>query len=571
MSFKMTQSQYTSLYGPTVGDAVRLGDTNLFATVEKDYANYGEEATFGGGKSIRDGMAQNPNVTRDDRKVADLVLTNALIIDYDKIVKADIGVKNGYIFAIGKAGNPDIMDNVDIIIGSTTDIISAEGKIVTAGGIDTHVHFINPEQAEVALESGVTTHIGGGTGASEGAKATTVTPGPWYIHRMLEAAEDLPINVGFTGKGQAVNHTALIEQIHAGVIGLKVHEDWGATPSALSHALDVADEFDVQIALHADTLNEAGFMEDTMAAVKDRVLHMYHTEGAGGGHAPDLIKSASYPNILPSSTNPTLPYTHNTVDEHLDMVMITHHLNASIPEDIAFADSRIRKETIAAEDVLQDMGVFSMVSSDSQAMGRVGEVITRTWQVAHRMKEQRGALEGDTDYNDNNRIKRYIAKYTINPAITHGISDYVGSIEKGKLADLVLWNPAFFGVKPELVVKGGLINSAVNGDANASIPTSEPMKYRKMYGQYGENKQHTAITFVSKTAYENGIYNQLNLERMVRPVHGIRNLTKKDMKNNDATPKLDVDPQTYEVFVDGEKITSEPATELPLAQRYFLF
>ena len=568
MSFKMTQSQYTSLYGPTVGDAVRLGDTNLFATVEKDYANYGEEATFGGGKSIRDGMAQNPNVTRDDRKVADLVLTNALIIDYDKIVKADIGVKNGYIFAIGKAGNPDIMDNVDIIIGSTTDIISAEGKIVTAGGIDTHVHFINPEQAEVALESGVTTHIGGGTGASEGAKATTVTPGPWHIHRMLEAAEDLPINVGFTGKGQAVNHTALI---HAGVIGLKVHEDWGATPSALSHALDVADEFDVQIALHADTLNEAGFMEDTMAAVKDRVLHMYHTEGAGGGHAPDLIKSASYPNILPSSTNPTLPYTHNTVDEHLDMVMITHHLNASIPEDIAFADSRIRKETIAAEDVLQDMGVFSMVSSDSQAMGRVGEVITRTWQVAHRMKEQRGALEGDTDYNDNNRIKRYIAKYTINPAITHGISDYVGSIEKGKLADLVLWNPAFFGIKPELVVKGGLINSAVNGDANASIPTSEPMKYRKMYGQYGANKQHTAITFVSKTAYENGIYNQLNLERMVRPVHGIRNLTKKDMKNNDATPKLDVDPQTYEVFVDGEKITSEPATELPLAQRYFLF
>ena len=511
-------------------------------------------------------MAQNPNVTRDDRKVADLVLTNALIIDYDKIVKADIGVKNGYIFAIGKAGNPDIMDNVDIIIGSTTDIISAEGKIVTAGGIDTHVHFINPEQAEVALESGVTTHIGGGTGASEGAKATTVTPGPWHIHRMLEAAEDLPINVGFTGKGQAVNHTALIEQIHAGVIGLKVHEDWGATPSALSHALDVADEFDVQIALHADTLNEAGFMEDTMAAVKDRVLHMYHTEGAGGGHAPDLIKSASYPNILPSSTNPTLPYTHNTVDEHLDMVMITHHLNASIPEDIAFADSRIRKETIAAEDVLQDMGVFSMVSSDSQAMGRVGEVITRTWQVAHRMKEQRGALEGDTDYNDNNRIKRYIAKYTINPAITHGISDYVGSIEKGKLADLVLWNPAFFGIKPELVV-----NSAVNGDANASIPTSEPMKYRKMYGQYGANKQHTAITFVSKTAYENGIYNQLNLERMVRPVHGIRNLTKKDMKNNDATPKLDVDPQTYEVFVDGEKITSEPATELPLAQRYFLF
>ncbi|PNZ69391.1 urease subunit alpha [Staphylococcus croceilyticus] len=571
MSFKMTQSQYTSLYGPTKGDSIRLGDTNLFAQVEHDYTNYGDEVTFGGGKSIRDGMGQNPNVTRDDRYVADLVITNAVIIDYDKVVKADIGIKNGYIFAIGQAGNPDIMDDIDIIIGATTDVISAEGKIVTAGGIDTHVHFINPEQAEVALESGVTTHIGGGTGASEGTKATTVTPGPWHIHRMLEAAEHLPINVGFTGKGQAVNHTALIEQIHAGVIGLKVHEDWGATPSALDHALSVADEFDVQIALHADTLNEAGFMEDTMKAVKGRVLHMYHTEGAGGGHAPDLIKSASYPNILPSSTNPTLPYTRNTVDEHLDMVMITHHLNASIPEDIAFADSRIRKETIAAEDVLQDMGVFSMVSSDSQAMGRVGEVITRTWQVAHRMKEQRGFLDGDQEYNDNHRIKRYIAKYTINPAITHGISDYVGSIEKGKLADLVLWNPAFFGVKPELVVKGGMINSANNGDANASIPTAQPQKYRRMYGQYGGNLQHTSITFVSKTAFESGIYRNLNLERMVRPVHGIRNLTKKDMKNNDATPKLDVDPQTYEVFVDGEKITSEPATELPLTQRYFLF
>lgn len=571
MSFKMTQSQYTSLYGPTEGDSIRLGDTNLFAQVEHDYTSYGDEVTFGGGKSIRDGMGQNPNVTRDDRYVADLVITNAVIIDYDKVVKADIGIKNGYIFAIGQAGNPDIMDNIDIIIGATTDIISAEGKIVTAGGIDTHVHFINPEQAEVALESGITTHIGGGTGASEGTKATTVTPGPWHIHRMLEAAEQLPINVGFTGKGQAVNHTALIEQIHAGVIGLKVHEDWGATPSALDHALEVADEFDVQIALHADTLNEAGFMEDTMAAVKGRVLHMYHTEGAGGGHAPDLIKSASYPNILPSSTNPTLPYTQNTVDEHLDMVMITHHLNASIPEDIAFADSRIRKETIAAEDVLQDMGVFSMVSSDSQAMGRVGEVITRTWQVAHRMKEQRGLLDGDAEYNDNNRIKRYIAKYTINPAITHGISDYVGSVEGGKLADLVMWEPAFFGVKPELIVKGGLINAAVNGDANGSIPTSEPQKYRKMYGQYGGNLQHIAITFVSKTAFESGIYRSLNLQRMVRPVHGIRNLTKKDMKNNDATPKLDVDPQTYEVFVDGEKVTSEPATELPLTQRYFLF
>ena len=571
MSFKMTQSQYTSLYGPTVGDAVRLGDTNLFAEVEKDYANYGDEATFGGGKSIRDGMAQNPNVTRDDKNVADLVLTNAMIIDYDKIVKADIGIKNGYIFAIGKAGNPDIMDNVNIIIGSTTDIISAEGKIITAGGIDTHVHFINPEQSQVALESGITTHIGGGTGASEGAKATTVTPGPWHIHRMLQAAEALPLNVGFTGKGQAVNHTALIEQIHAGVIGLKVHEDWGATPSALHHALTVADDYDIQIALHADTLNEAGFMEDTMAAVKDRVLHMYHTEGAGGGHAPDLIKSAAYSNILPSSTNPTLPFTVNTIDEHLDMVMITHHLNAAIPEDIAFADSRIRKETIAAEDVLQDMGVFSMVSSDSQAMGRVGEVITRTWQVAHRMKAQRGSLEGDSEYNDNNRIKRYIAKYTINPAITHGISDYVGSIEEGKLADLIMWEPAFFGAKPDVIVKGGLINTAVNGDANGSIPTSEPLKYRVMYGQYGGNIQSTSMTFVSKTAFESDIGTHLGLRRKIRPVHNIRKLTKKDMQNNDATPSLDVDPQTYEVFVDGEKITSEPATELPLSQRYFLF
>ncbi|AVL77295.1 urease subunit alpha [Staphylococcus cohnii] len=571
MSFKMTQSQYTSLYGPTIGDSVRLGDTNLFAKVEKDFATYGDEATFGGGKSIRDGMAQNPNVTRDDKKVADLVITNALILDYDKVIKADIGVKNGYIMKIGKAGNPDIMDNVDIVIGATTDVIAAEGKIITAGALDTHVHFINPEQSLVALESGTTTLIGGGTGASEGSKATTVTPGPWYIHRMLEAAEQIPLNVGFTGKGQAVNHTAFVEQIHAGAIGLKVHEDWGATPSALDHALQVADDYDIQVALHADTLNEAGFMEETMAAVKDRVLHMYHTEGAGGGHAPDLIKSASYSNILPSSTNPTLPYTHNTIDEHLDMVMITHHLNASIPEDVAFADSRIRKETIAAEDVLQDLGVFSMVSSDSQAMGRVGEVITRTWQVAHRMKEQRGALEGDGEYNDNNRIKRYIAKYTINPAITHGISEYVGSIDEGKLADIVMWDPAFFGVKPEVVLKGGMISTAINGDANGSIPISEPLKYRNMYGQLGGNMQSTAITFVSSTAYENDIGKSLGLQRKLRPVKNIRNLSKADMKNNNATPKLDVDPQTYEVFVDGEKITSEPATELPLTQRYFLF
>ncbi|HDU1379555.1 TPA: urease subunit alpha [Staphylococcus pseudintermedius] len=571
MSFKMTESQYTSLYGPTVGDSIRLADTDLFAKVEKDYARYGDEVTFGGGKSIRDGMGQNPNATRDNKAVADLVISNAVVIDHDKVIKCDIGVKNGYIMKLGKAGNPDIMDGVDIIIGSSTDVIAAEGMIVTAGGIDTHVHFINPEQAEVALESGITTHIGGGTGASEGSKETTVTPGSWYIHRMLQAAENLPLNIGFTGKGQAVNPTALVEQIHAGVIGLKVHEDWGATPSALRHALEVADDYDIQIALHADTLNEAGFMEDTMKAIGDKVIHMYHTEGAGGGHAPDLIKSAGYPNVLPSSTNPTLPYTHNTIDEHLDMVMITHHLNASIPEDVAFADSRIRKETIAAEDVLQDMGVFSMISSDSQAMGRVGEVITRAWQVAHRMKQQRGPLEGDSEYDDNNRIRRYIAKYTINPAITHGISEYVGSVDAGKLADLVIWDPRFFGVKPDMVVKGGMINVAANGDANGSIPTSEPIKYRHMYGQYGGNLQSTAITFVSQAAYMNGIRRTLDLKRDVRPVRNIRQLTKKDMKNNSALPKLDVDPETYEVFVDGEKVTSEAATELPMTQRYFLF
>ncbi|EMV3198444.1 urease subunit alpha [Staphylococcus pseudintermedius] len=571
MSFKMTESQYTSLYGPTVGDSIRLADTDLFAKVEKDYARYGDEVTFGGGKSIRDGMGQNPNATRDNKAVADLVISNAVVIDYDKVIKCDIGVKNGYIMKLGKAGNPDIMDGVDIIIGSSTDVIAAEGMIVTAGGIDTHVHFINPEQAEVALESGITTHIGGGTGASEGSKATTVTPGSWYIHRMLQAAENLPLNIGFTGKGQAVNPTALVEQIHAGVIGLKVHEDWGATPSALRHALEVADDYDIQIALHADTLNEAGFMEDTMKAIGDKVIHMYHTEGAGGGHAPDLIKSAGYPNVLPSSTNPTLPYTHNTIDEHLDMVMITHHLNASIPEDVAFADSRIRKETIAAEDVLQDMGVFSMISSDSQAMGRVGEVITRAWQVAHRMKQQRGPLEGDSEYDDNNRIRRYIAKYTINPAITHGISEYVGSVDAGKLADLVIWDPRFFGVKPDMVVKGGMINVAANGDANGSITTSEPIKYRHMYGQYGGNLQSTAITFVSQAAYMNGIRRTLDLKRDVRPVRNIRQLTKKDMKNNSTLPKLDVNPETYEVFVDGEKVTSEAATELPMTQRYFLF
>lgn len=571
MSFKMTQSQYTSLYGPTTGDSIRLGDTNLFAKVEKDYGSFGDEAAFGGGKSIRDGMLMNPNAVRSDEKVADLVITNCVIIDYDKVIKADLAVKNGYIQKIGRAGNPDIMDGIDIIIGANTDVIAGEGKIVTAGGIDTHVHFVNPEQAQVALESGVTTHIGGGAGPTEGGKATTVTPGPYYMHRMLQAAEALPVNVGFTGKGQAVNHTALIEQIEAGAIGLKVHEDWGATLSALHHALAVADEFDVQVALHADTLNEGAFVEDTMKAIDGRVLHMYHTEGAGGGHAPDLLKSASYPNILPSSTNPTLPYTHNTIDEHLDMVMITHHLNASIPEDVAFADSRIRKETIQAEDILLDKGVISMVSSDSQAMGRVGEVITRAWQVAHRMKEEFGALEGDSEYDDNNRIKRYIAKYTINPAITHGVSEYIGSVEEGKFADLIIWSPKFFGVKPDTIVKGGLINTSVVGDSNGSIPTSEPMKYRVMYGQYGENLSRNSFTFVSQAAFDQDIARVLGLKRIVRPVKNIRNLTKEDMKNNTAMPEIEIDPQTYDVYADGEKLETGVATELPLAQRYFLF
>ncbi|HEY9576915.1 MAG TPA: urease subunit alpha, partial [Pseudobacillus sp.] len=473
MSFKMSRKQYAEMFGPTTGDSVRLADTNLFIQIEKDYTTYGEEVVFGGGKVIRDGMGQHPLATREDG-VADTVITNVIIFDYTGIVKADLAIRDGKISGIGKSGNPLVMDNVDIIIGASTEIIAGEGLIVTAGAIDTHVHFVNPRQVQVALASGTTTLIGGGTGPATGSKATTVTPGEWNIHRMLAAAEGLPINIGFTGKGHAASIEPLAEQVKAGVIGLKVHEDWGATGSSLDYALRVADEYDIQVALHADTLNESGFMEHTMAAVKDRVLHMYHTEGAGGGHAPDLIKSAGYHNILPSSTNPTLPYTVNTIDEHLDMVMVCHHLNPSVPEDIAFADSRIRRETIAAEDILQDMGVFSMVSSDSQAMGRVGEVTLRTWQVADKMKMQRGLLKGDSKYADNNRAKRYIAKYTINPAITHGISNHVGSIEVGKMADLVLWSPAFFGVKPEMVLKNGLAVTALMGDANASIPTPQP-------------------------------------------------------------------------------------------------
>ena len=566
----MTRKQYAEMYGPTTGDSIRLADTELFIQIEKDFTTYGDEVVFGGGKVIRDGMGQHPLATRAEG-VADAVITNAVILDYTGIYKADIGLRDGKIFGIGKAGNPLIMDNVDIIIGTSTEIIAGEGMIVTAGGIDTHVHFINPTQIGTALSSGLTTLIGGGTGPAAGSKATTVTPGEWNIHRMLQAAEGMPINVGFTGKGQAASEEPLIEQVEAGVIGLKVHEDWGSTASALDHALSVADKYDIQVAVHADTLNEGGFMETTMAAIKDRVIHMYHTEGAGGGHAPDLIKSASYPNVLPSSTNPTLPYTVNTVDEHLDMLMVCHHLNPSIPEDLAFADSRIRKETIAAEDILQDMGVFSMVSSDAQAMGRIGEVIIRTWQVADKMKKQRGVMEGDSEYADNNRVKRYVAKYTINPAITHGISDYVGSIEIGKIADLVLWKPEFFGVKPEMVLKNGFVAQSLMGDANASIPTPQPVIYRPMYAQVGKALAQSSITFISQVAFDNKVHEKLGLEKIILPVHGIRNLTKKDMKLNTATPELTVDPQTYEVRVNGELITCDPVDEVPMGQRYFLF
>jgi len=570
MSFKMPRKQYAEMYGPTTGDSIRLADTDLLIQIEKDYTTYGDEVVFGGGKVIRDGMGQHPLVTRGEG-IADVVITNAVILDYTGIYKADIGIRDGKIAGIGKAGNPLIMDNVDIVIGAGTEVIAAEGMIVTPGGIDTHVHFINPEQIRTALASGLTTLIGGGTGPAAGSKATTVTPGEWHMHRMLEAAEGMPINVGFTGKGQAASEDPLVEQIRAGAIGLKVHEDWGATASAIDHALSVADKYDVQVALHADTLNEGGFMENTMAAIKNRVIHMYHTEGAGGGHAPDLIKSASFNNVLPSSTNPTLPYTVNTVDEHLDMLMVCHHLNPSIPEDLAFADSRIRHETIAAEDILQDMGVFSMTSSDAQAMGRIGEVILRTWQVADKMKKQRGTMAGDSELSDNNRVKRYIAKYTINPAITHGISEYVGSIERGKMADLVVWNPAFFGVKPEMVMKSGFVAESLMGDANASIPTPQPVIYRPMYGQFGKALSSTSITFISQAAFDDKVHEKLGLQKIILPVHGIRKLTKKDMKLNCETPEITVDPQTYEVKVNGQLITCDPVDKVPMGQRYFLF
>lgn len=569
MAYNIPRKQYAEMYGPTTGDRVRLADTNLIIEIEKDYTSYGDEVVFGGGKVIRDGMGQNPLALNDE--AADTVLTNAIILDYTGIYKADIGIKDGKICGIGKSGNALVMDDVDITLGAATDIIGAEGKIVTAGGIDAHVHFISPQQIETALASGLTTLIGGGTGPSSGSKATTVTPGKWNIHKMLEAAEDYPVNIGYTGKGQAASIDPLAEQIEAGAIGLKVHEDWGATASAIDHALTVADKYDVQVALHADTLNEGGFVENTMAALKDRVIHMYHTEGAGGGHAPDIIKSAQYPNVIPSSTNPTMPYTVNTIEEHVDMLMVCHHLSPSIPEDVAFADSRIRKETIAAEDVLHDMGVLSILSSDSQAMGRIGEVILRTWQTADKMKKQLGILEGDTETADNNRVKRYVAKYTINPAITHGISDYVGSVEAGKYADLVVWPTEFFGVKPELIVKGGSIIESVMGDANASIPTPQPVIYRPMFAAHGKAMQRTSLTFVSTAAYEKRIKEELGLEKTVLPVKNIRNLTKNDMKLNDKTPTIDVDPETYEVKVDGEVITCEPLKEVAMGQRYFLF
>ncbi|MCM3024721.1 urease subunit alpha [Heyndrickxia ginsengihumi] len=569
MSFSMSRKQYADIFGPTVGDAIRLADTDLFIEIEKDFTVYGDEVKFGGGKVIRDGMGQHPLAT--SKECADLVLTNAVIVDYTGIYKADIGIKDGLISAIGKAGNPLLMDGVNINIGASTEVIAAEGMIVTAGGIDAHIHFICPQQIETALSSGITTMIGGGTGPATGTNATTCTPGPWNIHRMLESAEEYPMNLGFLGKGNCSAKEPLQEQIEAGAIGLKLHEDWGSTAAAIDTCLQVADLYDVQVAIHTDTLNEGGFVEDTLAAINGRAIHTYHTEGAGGGHAPDIIKAASYPNILPSSTNPTRPYTVNTLEEHLDMLMVCHHLDANIPEDIAFADSRIRKETIAAEDILHDLGVFSMISSDSQAMGRVGEVIIRTWQTADKMRKQRGKLEIDKGIGDNFRVKRYIAKYTINPAIVHGISDEVGSIEVGKFADLVIWHPAFFGVKPELVLKGGMIAYSTMGDPNASIPTPQPVLYREMFAAKGNAKYKTAITFVSQAAYDNGIHQQLGLKKVIKPIHGVRQLSKKDLILNDQTPAIDVDPQTYEVKVDGELITCEPAQIVPMAQRYFLF
>ena len=567
MSVKIGRRAYAEHYGPTTGDRVRLADTSLWVQVEKDFTHYGEEVKFGGGKVIRDGMGQS----QEGSAVAvDTVITNALIIDYWGIVKADIGIKNGRIAAIGKAGNPDTQDAVTIVIGPGTEVIAGEGMIVTAGGIDAHIHFICPQQLDEALYSGVTTMLGGGTGPATGTNATTCTPGPWHLASMLQAVEGMPMNIGFMGKGNASRPEALIEQVRAGAIGLKLHEDWGTTPAAIDQCLSVADQFDVQVAIHTDTLNESGFVEDTIKAFKGRSIHSFHTEGAGGGHAPDILKVVGEPNVLPSSTNPTRPYTVNTIDEHLDMLMVCHHLDPGIAEDVAFAESRIRRETIAAEDILHDLGAISMMSSDSQAMGRVGEVILRTWQTAHKMKLQRGSLAGDGPA-DNHRVKRYIAKYTINPAIAQGLAHEVGSIEVGKWADLVLWRPAFFGVKPSLILKGGSIAAALMGDPNASIPTPQPVHYRPMCGALGLAAQHRSISFVSQAFIDQGLASELGLKRQVSAVKGVRKLGKKDMIHNDYLPIIRVDAQDYRVYADGQLLACEPASVLPMAQRYFLF
>lgn len=564
----ISRQAYAEMFGPTVGDRVRLADTELWLEVEKDFTVYGDEVKFGGGKVIRDGMGQSQ---RPSAETPDLVITNAVVLDYWGIVKADVAIKNGRIQALGKAGNPDVQPGVDIIIGPGTEVLAGEGNILTAGGIDSHIHFICPQQIEEALASGVTTMIGGGTGPNTGTNATTCTPGPWNMHRMLESLDQFPMNFGLLGKGNASQPEALREQVAAGAVGLKLHEDWGTTPASIDTCLSVADEMDVQVAIHTDTLNESGFVESTLGAIGDRVIHTYHTEGAGGGHAPDIIKAAGEANVLPSSTNPTRPYTINTVDEHLDMLMVCHHLSPSIAEDVAFAESRIRRETIAAEDILHDLGAFSMIASDSQAMGRVGEVITRTWQTAHKMKVQRGSLAEDSSYSDNFRLKRYVAKYTINPAITHGMAHEIGSIEQGKLADLVLWKPAFFGVKPSVILKGGMIAMAPMGDPNASIPTPQPVHYRSMFGSYGKASQNTSMLFVSQQARQDNIAEQLGLQSLIGEVSHCRDISKADMKLNDWMPKIEVDSQTYQVRADGELLVCEPAEVLPMAQRYFLF
>ncbi len=571
MSLNISRIKYANMFGPTTGDKVRLGDTDLIIEIEKDFTVYGDEGKFGGGKTIRDGMAQSATKVRADN-VLDFVITSVMIIDHWGIVKADIGIKNGKIVGIGKAGNPDTMDGVtpNMVIGASTEVHGGAGLIATAGGIDTHIHFICPQQIDHALFSGITTMIGGGTGPADGTNATTVTPGAWNIEKMLQSAEAFPMNLGFFGKGNCAEEAPLEEQIEAGALGLKIHEDWGSTPAVIDASLKIADKHDVQVAIHTDTLNEAGFLEDTIKAIAGRTIHTFHTEGAGGGHAPDIIKAAMYPNILPSSTNPTRPYTKNTIDEHLDMLMVCHHLDKSVPEDVAFADSRIRPETIAAEDILHDMGVFSMMSSDSQAMGRVAEVIIRTWQTADKMKKQRGFLPEDKE-NDNYRVKRYVSKYTINPAISHGISEYVGSLEAGKLADLVLWKPALFGAKPEMIIKGGMIIAARMGDPNASIPTPQPVIYRHMFGAYGKALFKTCATFVSQLSLDKNVVQQYGLEKMILPVKNCRNISKKDLIHNDATPQIDVNPENYEVKVDGVHITCEPVSIVPLAQRYFLF